>query len=91
MREGAMKNLMAFSLYVAVCVGLGCSGFSSGFKHALTGQHVEEAEKSKPGFDWGTIAANLMIAVTGYLARVGQDKLIPPKPVAPAPSPEVKP
>lgn len=70
---------MTLLLSIGLTVGAGCSGFGSGFKHGFTGAPIEESEKSKPGYDLGVIAANLAIALTGYLTRHVQDKVLPKK------------
>ena len=75
MKRFAMTLLLSLGL----SIGAGCSGFGAGFKHGWTGAPVEESEKSKPGYDWGVIVANLAIAATGYLTRHVQDKVIPKK------------
>ncbi len=77
-----MELIRALSL--ASIVGLtGCSGFVSGLKHGLTGMPPEQTEQSKPGYDYGTMAANALVAFLGYAARHFQDKVIPPKKDAP--------
>ena len=70
-----MKQLMAFTMAFGLTVSSGCAGFTAGVKHAATGTPPTAEEKAKPGYDWGVLVMNAVIALTGYAARHYQDKL----------------
>lgn len=69
------RTILALSLAFGISVGSGCAGFGSGFVRGITGAPPDVTQTDKPGYDWGVLAANLVVALTGYFGRYAQEKL----------------
>jgi len=68
------------ALAVVGILGLsGCAGFTAGVKHAVTGVDDPPASQTLPGYNYGVLLGNVLVAASGYLARHYQDKVLPKK------------